>query len=175
MVEDHENVTQVLAGRETKVDKSRRSERGISLFELLIVMLIIVLIADISVPVLMNAREQARMAALIADSHEVYGAFVRYNVDTGSFPAMADFDKATLAPLTTDGYFEEYASFKKKLFGEEILVYMGLGDQFLLIFKPKHKPDRVMYIGHTDFLEDEWIDGVYMVVDGRIVKTGPRS
>ena len=153
----------------------RRQERGITLFELLMVILIIVLIAHIAVPVLMNARKQTRMGAVIADSHEVYNAFVRYNVDEGYFPSVADFDKATLAPLTTDGYFENYASFNEKLFGEEILIYIGLGDQFLVILRPKHKPDQVMYIGHTDFLEDKWIDGVYMLVDGRVVKADVRS
>ena len=148
----------------------RRQERGITLFELLMVILIIFLIASMAIPVLTKAREQSRMGAVIADSHEVYNAFVRYNVDEGYFPSLDDFDKATLAPLTTNGYFEEYASFKEKLLGEEILAYIGLGDQFLVILRPKHKPEQVVYIGHTDFLEDDWIDGVYMLVDGHVVK-----
>jgi len=155
---------------ESVTDRNTHAERGITIFELLAVVLIITLIAAIAIPVLAHARDQARRGAVIADSHGVYKALLRYNIDKGHFPPTDEFEKATLAPLTTNGYYDKAASFKEKLLGEEILVYIGLGEQFLIILKPKYKPDQVMYIGHTNLLEGDWIDGVYMLVDGRVVK-----
>lgn len=150
--------------------RSLEGQRGFTLIEVLLVLVILALLAAIAIPIYSQVLNKSKVSAIVSDAHGVYNALMRFNVDEGIFPAMADFDKATLAPLSTGGYFEAYDTLNSKLAGGEIQLYVQFADQFVILLAPEHDPTNFIYIYHTN-IWGFWRDGIYLLEDGELVKS----
>ena len=160
--------------------------RGFTLLELMVVVLIVGLLAAIAIPSYNNAIRSSRRAALVADARELYKSFMRYHADMGGFPPDAGasaFDLATLAPLSTNGYFRNVSSLTAKLNTNAVLIYAapdidGIDTQFVAVVQSIHDDSIAIFLGHSEILGGlgglgvgDWIDGVFLVVDGLLVPT----
>ena len=149
-------------------------QRGFTLIEVMMALLITALLASIAIPIYSEVMNRSKVGAIVSDAHAVYNALMRFNIDEGTFPAMADFDKATLAPLSTNGYFESYDTFNSKLAGGQIQLYVQFADQFVILLQPEHDPTQFIYIYHTN-IWGFWRDGIYLLKDGVLVKTDQQT
>jgi len=68
----------------------RRSQRGFTLIEILVVMVIITILAGISVAMYGNGITQAHEATLKTDLHEMREAIDAYHADKNKWPASLD-------------------------------------------------------------------------------------
>jgi general secretion pathway protein G len=84
----------------TAVRPSRRTERGFTLLELLVVMTIIGILAAIAVPALRDSPQRAREATLREDLFTLRSVIDQYHGDKGVFPP-------DLQTLVTDGYIRK--------------------------------------------------------------------
>jgi prepilin-type N-terminal cleavage/methylation domain-containing protein len=150
--------------------RSLEGQRGFSLIEVLLVLVITALLAAIAIPIYSQVLNKSKVSAIVSDAHGVYNALMRFNIDEGNFPATDDFDKATLAPLSTGGYFEAYDTLNSKLAGGEIQLYVQFADQFVILLAPEHDPTNFIYIYHTN-IWGFWRDGIYLLEDGELVKS----
>jgi prepilin-type N-terminal cleavage/methylation domain-containing protein len=150
--------------------RSLEGQRGFTLIEVLLVLVILALLAAIAIPIYSQVLNKSKVSAIVSDAHGVYNALMRFNIDEGNFPAMADFDKTTLAPLSTGGYFEAYDTLNSKLAGGEIQLYVQFADQFVILLAPEHDPTNFIYIYHTN-IWGFWRDGIYLLEDGELVKS----
>jgi prepilin-type N-terminal cleavage/methylation domain-containing protein len=92
---------------------TRRDERGFSLIELFVVMLVIGIVANIALPNLVRARERARASAVVADFNTVRRAAIQYLLKGDRWPpdAGAGVEPAELAPLLERGIVWNHGSF----------------------------------------------------------------
>ena len=166
-----------------KVGDTRRSERGITLFELLMVCGIIGLLAAMAAPMYQHAVAKARRVALAGEFTELYSAFMRYHVDYGKFPADTGggaLDTTTLAPLSTSGYFSHAQSINDKLQNHQMMFYWapdweGPNSDFIIVGRSAVDPTVLVYAMHYDFAGVFAYDGVYLVVNGVLVRADGRS
>lgn len=143
---------------------------GFTLIEVLIVVAIVGIITAAAIPLYGTTLRQGRSTALAADLKVVYDALMRYHADHGSFPSEDEFDTATLAPLSSEGYYGAPQALTDKLVGNEVTLYLapdvGGDDQhFILITRHRQDPDLVVVAVHTNIIEetDGWVDGVYVI------------
>jgi general secretion pathway protein G len=64
--------------------------RGFTLFELLLVMLVVSLLASLVAPVVVGGIQRARESTLKSDLYALRKAIDDYNVDNGTYPAELD-------------------------------------------------------------------------------------
>ena len=165
------------------VGETRRTERGITIFELLIVCGIIGLLAAMAMPIYQNALAKARRVTLAADFSELYSAFMRYHVDYGQFPSDVGggaLNAATLAPLSTSGYFAHAQAINDQLQGHQAMFYWapdweGPNSDFILVGRSAVDPTVLVYAMHYDFAGLFAYDGVYLLVNGVLVRADGRS
>lgn len=69
---------------------SARPQKGFTLIEVLLVVVIIALLAAIVIPRLMGAKRAASEAALMADLREIRSALERFAADMGRYPLTLD-------------------------------------------------------------------------------------
>jgi len=143
-----------------------------TLIELMMVVLIIGLLAAAAAPVLQNALRQSRGQALAADTRKLYTALMSYHADHGAFPSEADFNTATMAPLSTEGYFPEATSYSEKLLDGELTAYLapdegGADQQVIAVARLALDPTVIAAVAYTDLIEDDggWIDGVFVITE----------
>ena len=148
------------------------SERGFTLIEVMVVVLIIGLITAIVLPMYANAIHESRSVAFATDSLQVYNALMRYYADHSKFPADDELDLETLAPLTTLGYIKDATGLMDKLVDDEAMIYLapdigGVDQQFILLMRLEADDSIIAAVVHTDFIEatDGWVDGVYIIDD----------
>ena len=161
----------------------RSSERGITIFELLICCGIIGLLAAIAIPIYQNAMMKARRVALAGDFNELYTAFMRYHIDYGQFPA--DFgggalNTGTLAPLSTSGYYAHTQSLNSKLQSNQVIFYWapdwnGPNADFVIMGRSAVDPSVIVYAMHYGFGGLIDYDGVYLLIGGNFVRADGRS
>ncbi len=161
----------------------RSSERGITIFELLICCGIIGLIAAIAAPIYQNAMMKARRVALAGDFTELYSSFMRYHIDYGRFPTDSGAGAlvaGTLAPLSTGGYYTHAQSFNSKLQGNQVVFYWapdwnGPDANFVIAGRSAVDPTVMVYAMHYGFGGLIDYDGVYLLVNGNFVRADGRS
>jgi prepilin-type N-terminal cleavage/methylation domain-containing protein len=159
------------------------SPRGFTLIETLLSLAIVGLLAAIAIPIYQGAIAKARHAALAADLHELYSAFMRYSIDHGRFPSDSGedgLDTTTLSPLSTLGYFGDVKSLEDRLTNQRILFYWapdwnGPDADFIVIASPVDQPNVLVYAMHYGISGSFGYDGVYFLIDGQLVRADGRS
>jgi prepilin-type N-terminal cleavage/methylation domain-containing protein len=143
---------------------------GFTLIELMIVVVIISLASALAIPVYENALENSHRSALQADCYQLYQSLMKYQFDHDKFPSEADFDLATLAPLSHEGYFNAAPTFTAKLKDQQLLVYLapdvdGTDTQFILVAQAEIDPTTIFAVVYTNIISetDGWVDGVYQI------------
>jgi len=81
----------------------RKGNRGFTLIEMLIVIVVIAILALIVIPRLLGAGRKAKEAALKGDLHQLRNAVQQFEADLGDYPASLDQLVATTAPTGTGG------------------------------------------------------------------------
>ncbi|HVT14150.1 MAG TPA: type II secretion system major pseudopilin GspG [Fimbriimonadaceae bacterium] len=79
------------------VDAKKRTRRGFTLIELMVVILILAILAALIVPRLFGQQDQAKIAKAQADISELKNALARFRVDNDRFPT----DQEGLTALQT--------------------------------------------------------------------------
>jgi prepilin-type N-terminal cleavage/methylation domain-containing protein len=159
------------------------SSRGFTLIEVLLCVAIVGLLAATAIPVYQGAIAKARRAALAADLHELYSAFMRYSVDHGRFPTdsgLGGLDTTTLSPLSTGGYFDNVKSLQNRLTNKRILFYWapdwnGPDADFIVIATPVDQPNVMVYAMHYGINGAFGYDGVYFLINGQLVRSDGKS
>ena len=80
------------------------------MIELMIVVAIISLATAMAIPVYEDAIKNSHRSALQADCYQLYQSLMTYQFDNDKFPSESEFDVKTLAPLSTEGYFNATAT-----------------------------------------------------------------
>jgi prepilin-type N-terminal cleavage/methylation domain-containing protein len=160
----------------------RRRDRGFTLVELMVALVIISLASAIAVPVLQDATTKSRRNALLADGRVLYDAFMTYYVDEGHFPSEwgpDGFNKTTLAPLSTEGYFPIAQAFLGKMDQSRVLLYLapniGSPDsEYIAIMRSAIDPDIIIVVAHTGIIgaAGHFLDGVYLITNGELQEAG---
>jgi prepilin-type N-terminal cleavage/methylation domain-containing protein len=161
----------------------KNGERGFTLIEVLIVVAIIGLLTATAVPVYRDAQAKAQRAALAGDMKELYSAFMRYHVDRGGFPSDSGagaFNITTLNPLANSGYFPSVDGLKSKTYDNRMYWYWapdweGPNSDFIVIARSKVDPNVWVYAMHYDLLGLFAYDGVYLLLDGQLVRADGRA
>lgn len=151
------------------------SQRGFTLIELMVVMLIIGLLGALAVPMYEDALRESRQAALVNDCQQLYKALMVYYTDYSKFPSEDEFDKKTFAPLSTGGYFPGSKSLAGKLADGKAIVYIafdvnGTDTQFILVARAAFDPNVIPVVASTDQIAaaNGAIDGVYLIDRGEL-------
>jgi Tfp pilus assembly protein PilE len=157
----------------------RRSTLGYSLIEVLITVAILFILVSLGIPMYINALRQSRESALAADCRKLHTAMMSYHADNGAFPADADFDTATLSPLSEDGYFVNPESLTQKIDQNELTVYLapdigGVDQQFITVVRHRHDPQVIVAAVYTNMVTDDgtWVDGVYIITEDDLADAG---
>jgi prepilin-type N-terminal cleavage/methylation domain-containing protein len=154
-----------------------RPDRGFTVIELLVVVLIIALLSAIAIPMFSTAMRQTRSKTLAAEVKHIYDALMQYHADYGYFPSEDSFDEETLNPLSTQGYFNGADALMEKLDQNKVLVYLapdvgGADQHFILVTRHAADPDIVVVAVHTDIIAatEGWVDGVYIITAGELAQ-----
>lgn len=153
---------------------NRGTQRGFTLIEVMLVVAIIGLLAALAIPLFDRAITKSRRTSLAADAHDLYTALMRYHADHGAFPPEGGFDTQTLSPVSDQGYFSSAESFTKKMLNDELMFYVapdinGPDTELISAFRAKADTEILVLMLHTS-VAGGWLDGVYVVVDGRLVR-----
>lgn len=162
----------------TRSARPSRVESGFTLVEILIVVGIIALLAASALPVYKNALAKAHRTALVSEMNTLYKAFLSYHFDHNKFPAdsgRSAFNRTTLDPLVSGGYFSNAANFNRKLRGRRIQTYFALDwrgrdSDFIVVAQSAMDPSMVFYVMHFEFWGLSGYDGVYLLKDGLFVR-----
>ena len=92
-----------------------RRDRGYTLIELMVVVVIIGLASALALPMYADAIVKSKKAALVSEGRKIYGAMMAYYTDYSMFPADSSFDKATMDPLASQGYMSSAARIKIRI------------------------------------------------------------
>ena len=79
--------------------KSRRDEKGFTLIELMVVVLIIAILIAIAIPTFLGARERAQDSAAKSDLRNALASAKVFYTDQESFTTPAAFDDAALTAI----------------------------------------------------------------------------
>lgn len=156
----------------------RRSQKGFTLIEVMLVVAILALLSSIAVPMYARSMRRAKRTALMAEAGQVHAALKAFYLDNNKYPAAwwgpDKLNPSTLAPLTTDGYLSPRIaeSFLSKLNGERINSYFafwidGQDREIWMFLQPKYDLNDWIYLFDTQLVwGSEWHDGVYLWDDG---------
>jgi prepilin-type N-terminal cleavage/methylation domain-containing protein len=154
-----------------------RRDRGYTLVELLIVVMIIGLLAAAAFPLFSNVMRQSRAKALAAEIKHLYDAMMQYHADYGFFPAEDSFDTQTLEPLAGEGYFNGADALMEKLDRNRVFVYLapdvgGADQHFILVTRHDADPSIVVVAVHTNIIAAAggWVDGVYIITENELAE-----
>lgn len=152
-----------------------RTERGFSLIELMIVMLIMFIITSMTFPLFKSAILRAQAGAVASDARTIHLAFKRYYIDNDEYPNAGStpaFNLATFEPLVSGGYYG--GQVLPKLEGDQVDAYdspddEGVNQEFWLEMTLKVEPRIRFLIADSDNAPlgggDDY-NGIYMFKDG---------
>lgn len=147
-----------------------RQDRGFTMIELMVVVVIIGLAAALALPMYADSITKAKKVALSAEGRKIYDAMMAYYADHSSFPPEDDLDVTTLDPLASDGYLSSGRAITSRLVEDQLLLYMapdigGADQQFLIVMRLASDPDILVAVVHTDLVDDDgdWVDGVFVI------------
>lgn len=88
-----------------------RKQRGFTLIELMVVVVILGLLATIMMPKILGKPEQARRVKAKADIRSIQSALAMFKTDTGSFPTTSEglevlVNDPGIRGYSTDGYLD---------------------------------------------------------------------
>lgn len=151
-------------------NESSRHDNGFTMIEVMMVLAIVVILAAIAIPLYTNVLRQTHTNALVLEVKHLYDSMMQYHADMGFFPSEESFNTATLAPLSTQGYFSGATGFVEKLTGDEVLIYLapdinGADQQFILVTQSEADPSIIVVAVHTNIISetDGWADGVFVI------------
>jgi len=160
----------------------RQQKEGFTLIEWMVVVMIIGLASAIAVPVIQSATDKARRNAMITDGRLLYDAFMTYHVDEGHFPpesGLGGFDRQTLNPLASEGYFPVPQAFLEKLAGNGILLYLAPNishpdSEFIAVMRANYDRNVIVVVAHTRIIQaaGQLLDGVYLITNGELEEAG---
>jgi prepilin-type N-terminal cleavage/methylation domain-containing protein len=163
-------------------------ERGFTIIEILMVLLIVGVLSAILIPVFASATLRANRTALAADGRSLYSAFAKYYVDQGYFPATSTpvsraFNLDNLSPLSTNGYYSNPRSLTQKLLDNRVTAYdspslAGSDTQFWAVLTHKTDSRVIVLVASTDQYPGHLgtqFEGVYFIEGSNIVAVGPAT
>jgi len=157
--------------------RPRRSERGFTLIELMVVVVIIGLASALALPMYADAITRSKKTALASEGRRIYDSLMAYYADFNSFPPESGFNLKTLDPLASEGYLHSGSAITSKLVKDRALVYIapdigGADQQFILVMRLESDPNIIVAVVHTELVGDEgnWADGVYVISDGDLME-----
>ncbi len=80
----------------------KKGNKGFTLVELMVVVVIIGVLTAIAVPVYNNASQKAKINAIAANLRIINGAISQYKTTTGNYPTFAVTDKVVTTNLVPD-------------------------------------------------------------------------
>ena len=157
------------------VRRMMRKERGFTLVEVMVVMLILFIITGMMVPLMRSAILRAHVGAMAADSKSIHLAFKRFYIDNDMYPNSEDdpaFQLDSFEPLVSEGYYD--GRVKGKLEGGQADGYdspddQGVNQEFWLELTLKYNPNVRFLIAESDNAPlggGEYYDGIYMYKGG---------
>jgi prepilin-type N-terminal cleavage/methylation domain-containing protein len=163
-------------------------ERGFTIIEILMVLLIVGVLSAILIPVFASAILRANRTALAADGRSLYSAFTKYYVDQGYFPSTSTplaraFNLTNLAPLSNNGYYSNPTSLTRKLLSNRVTAYDspntgGSDTQFWAVLTHKSDSRVVVLVASTDQYPGHVgtpFEGVYFIQGSSIVQVSPTT
>lgn len=150
----------------------RESQAGYSLIELMITLVIIALLTSIAVPMFREALSRSHRASVAEEGRKFAQAMMAYAVDNTTFPAAVDL--VTIAPLSTNGYFDNAQGFVQKLLGDTMTSYTVTpqNDEYFAVLTCKGDPTAVFVALRTDNWAGDpgtWYEGIYYLQGGNLV------
>jgi len=150
-------------------------QKGYSLIELMIVVMIIAVIAAIAIPMMKDSLLRAHIAALTVDAKAIYMAFKQHQVDNSSYPNAEDaptFQLDSFEPLVSLGYYR--GNVTTKLVGGQADAYdspddQGPNQEFWLELTLRYDPSVRYLIADSDDAPlggGEYYDGVFLFRNG---------
>ena len=162
-----------------------RPDAGFTMIEVLMVVAILGLLAAITLPIMTAGLLRSKQAALAADGKILYGSFIKYNIDNGTFPSTSSpparaFSLTTLAPLSNNGYYGQSVGLTMKLQNSRVTAYDspnvgGSDSEFYAVLTLKSNPSIVVLVASTSNYPGHigtWYDGVYYIQGANIVAVG---
>ena len=147
-----------------------RRDRGFTLIELMVVIVIIGLASALALPMYADAIVKSKKSALVSEGRKIYGAMMAYYTDYSMFPPDASFDKATMEPLASEGYLNSAQRITGKLMNDQLLLYIapdvgGANQQFVIVMRLEKEPDVIVAVVHTNLVSEDgdWVDGVFLI------------
>lgn len=157
--------------------RHREAQRGFTLIEVMVVVLIVSLLGAIAAPAYQASIDTARRVALVDDARNLHSALTRYHVDQGSYPpefGPGALNVSSLDPLAAQGYFTQSATFLSKLQNSRLLLYIapdigGADNQYLAFMRHGLDDSLVVMTADTNLL-GTYYEGVYVLDDGTWVR-----
>ncbi len=145
--------------------------RGFTLVEILIVIVIIAIVATIAIPVYSHHRGRAHYAVALSECRELYNAFEYYYQDRTEYPTSSGVDQLTLtdlAPLTSQGYYR--GGILNELFNSQADAYGSPNpSEFWLQMTLKADPTIQFLVSKSDgapLAAGKRLDGIFVFRNG---------
>jgi prepilin-type N-terminal cleavage/methylation domain-containing protein len=157
------------------VQSMMRKERGFTMVEVMVVMLILFIITAMMVPLMRSAILRAHVGAMAADAKSIHLAFKRYYIDNDKYPNSNDdpkFQLDTFQPLVSEGYYDGRVVTKLEdgqADGYDSPDDQGLNQEFWLELTLKFNPNIRFLIADSDNAPlggGKFYDGIYMYKGG---------
>ena len=145
-------------------------QKGFTIIEILIVLVIIAVLVAIAIPQLHNARVRAQSGAVIADVRSVYTAFKQYQIDNSAYYDAFALD--TFEPLRSEGAYRGninlyLASGQADAFDNP--DDQGTNQEFWIELTLRNDPAVRFLVADSDdapLSGGVWLDGVYKFQNG---------